>query len=78
MEKLIKEQDWKNTHISSHNAYSALVYIVFAVIILYGFYQLCKCFTVHWKRSKNLRAIAAAATDHIGLSTDTTRTKFQE
>lgn len=70
LENLLKKQEWKNAHMSSHATYSAFVYIIVEVIALYGFFKLYKIIVYHLKRNKNLRAIAAAATDHIGLPTD--------
>ena len=35
VENMIREQEWKRLHTSSHNTYSALVYICFILIGLY-------------------------------------------
>ena len=40
---MIREQEWKRLHISSHNTYSVLVYIYLILIGLYILYKLCNC-----------------------------------
>jgi hypothetical protein len=42
LEKLTREQEWKNKHMLSHKTYSALVYIVLTILTLYGIYKLGK------------------------------------
>jgi hypothetical protein len=44
VENMIKGQKWKRLHTSSHNTYSALVYICLVVIVLYVLYKLYNCF----------------------------------
>jgi hypothetical protein len=43
VETMIKEQEWKRLHTSSHNTYSALAYICLALIGLYVLYKLYNC-----------------------------------
>jgi hypothetical protein len=43
VENMIKEQEWKRLHASSHNTYSALVYICLVLIVLYVLYKLYNC-----------------------------------
>jgi hypothetical protein len=43
-ENMIREQEWKRLHTSSHNMYSALVYICLILIGLYTLYKLYNCF----------------------------------
>ena len=40
---MIREQEWKRLHTSSHNMYSALVYICLILIGLYVAYKLYNC-----------------------------------
>ena len=44
VENIIKEQEWKRLHTSSHKTYSALVYICLVLIVLYVLYKLYNCF----------------------------------
>ena len=44
VENMIREQEWKRLHTSSHNTYSALVYICLILIGLYILYKLYNCF----------------------------------
>jgi hypothetical protein len=41
---MIREQEWKRLHTSSHNKYSAPVYICLILIGFYILYKLCNCF----------------------------------
>jgi len=43
VENMIREQEWKSLHTSSHNTYSALVYICIILIGLYMLYKLYNC-----------------------------------
>ena len=43
VETMIKEQEWKRLHASSHNTYSILVYICLLLIGLYILYKLYNC-----------------------------------
>ena len=40
VENMIREQEWKRLHASSHSTYSALVYICLILIVLYILYKL--------------------------------------
>ena len=44
VENMIKEQEWKRLHTSSHNTYSALVYICLVLIVLYVLYKMYNSF----------------------------------
>jgi len=44
VENMIREQEWKRLHTSSHNMYSALVYLCLILIGLYILYKLYSCF----------------------------------
>jgi len=44
VENMIREQEWKRLHTSSHNKYSALVYICLILNRLYILYKLYNCF----------------------------------
>jgi hypothetical protein len=60
VESIIKEQEWKRLHTSSHNTYySALVYTCLVLIVLYVLYKLCNCF-------KGKISCAKAITDTTG------------
>ena len=59
VENMIKEQEWKRLHTSSHNTYSALVYICLVLIVLYVLYKLYNCF-------KGKISCAKAITDTTG------------
>lgn len=43
VENMIREQEWKILHTSSHNTYSVLVYSCFILIGLYIIYKLYNC-----------------------------------
>jgi hypothetical protein len=43
VEHMIREQEWQRLHTSSHNTYSALVYICLVVIVFYVFHRLYQC-----------------------------------
>jgi hypothetical protein len=59
VENMIKEQEWKRLHTSSHNTYSALVYICLVLSVLYVLYKLYNCF-------KGKISCAKAITDTTG------------
>ena len=44
VENMIREQEWKRLHTSTHSTYSALVYICLMLIGLYILYKLYNCF----------------------------------
>jgi len=44
VENMIREQEWKRLHTSSHNTFSALVYICIILIWIYVLYKMCNCF----------------------------------
>jgi hypothetical protein len=44
VENMIREQEWKQLHTSSHTTYSALVYVCLLMLILYVSYKLYNCF----------------------------------
>jgi hypothetical protein len=44
VESMIKEQEWKRLHMSSHNTYSVLVYVCLVLIVLYILYKFYNCF----------------------------------
>jgi hypothetical protein len=41
---------------------------------MYGLYKLVRFIMARWKATKTLRAIAAATSDHLGLSTESSGT----
>ena len=43
VENMIKEQEWKRLHTSSHNTYSVLVYVCLVLIVFYILYKLYNC-----------------------------------
>jgi hypothetical protein len=43
VETMIREQEWKRLHTSTHNTYSALVYICLVLIGLNVLYKLYNC-----------------------------------
>ena len=43
VENMIKEQEWKRLHASSHNTYSVLVYVCLVLIVFYILYKLYNC-----------------------------------
>jgi hypothetical protein len=43
VESMIKEEEWKRLHMSSHNTYSVLVYVCLILIGFYVFYKLYNC-----------------------------------
>jgi hypothetical protein len=43
VENMVKEQEWKRLHISSHNTYSVLVYVCLVLIVFYILYKLYNC-----------------------------------
>ena len=59
VENMIREQKWKRLHTSSHNTYSALVYICLILIGLYILYTLYNCF-------RNRVSCVRAITDNNG------------
>jgi hypothetical protein len=44
VENMIREQEWKQLHASSHNTYSALMYVFLLLLILYVVCKLYNCF----------------------------------
>ena len=44
VEHMIKEQEWKQLHTSSHNTHSAPVYVCLLLLTLYILYKLYNCF----------------------------------
>jgi hypothetical protein len=46
LEKLTREQEWKNKHTQHHKTYSILVYIALSILMTYGLYKLGK-FVAH-------------------------------
>ena len=58
VENMIREQEWKGLHTSSHATYSALVYICLIIIGLYVLYRLYTCFR---NRVRCMRAITDTA-----------------
>jgi hypothetical protein len=44
VEHMIRDQEWKQLHTSSHNKYSALVYVCLLLLTLYVLYKLYTCF----------------------------------
>jgi hypothetical protein len=59
VEHMIREQEWKRLHTTSHNTYSALVYVCLVLIVLYVLYKLYNCF-------KNKAHCVKAITDANG------------
>jgi hypothetical protein len=59
LEKEVKEQEWKNKHLSSHVSYSVMVYIVLVLISLYALYKLYKYVRGWWTGSGGLKALTA-------------------
>jgi hypothetical protein len=57
LEKIVKEQEWKNKHTQYHKTYSVFVYLSITVITLYGIYRLGQFILTHWQKDKTLRAI---------------------
>jgi hypothetical protein len=45
VEHMIREQECKRLHTSSHNTFSALVYVCLLLLVLYVLYKLYNCFT---------------------------------
>jgi uncharacterized membrane protein YvbJ len=58
-EHMIREQEWKRLHTSSHNTYSALIYVCLLLIVLYVLYKLYNFF-------KNKARCVKAITDANG------------
>jgi hypothetical protein len=44
VEHMIRQQEWKRLHKSSHNTYSVLVYVCLLLLVLYVLYKLYNCF----------------------------------
>ena len=53
-EHMIREQEWKQLHTSSHNTYSVLVYVCLLLLTLYVLYKLYNCFK---NRTHSIRTI---------------------
>jgi len=47
VENLIKEQEWKRLHATTHTTYSTLVYICLTLIVLYVLYKLYHCYKLY-------------------------------
>jgi hypothetical protein len=74
LEKLTREQEWKNKHTQHHKTYSILVYIVLSILITYGLYKLGKFLAHRCRTNKTIQAIAASTADHLGLTTESSGT----
>lgn len=57
VEHMIKEQEWRRLHASSHNTHSALVYVCLILIVLFILYKLYNCLR---SKTRCLKAITDA------------------
>jgi hypothetical protein len=59
LEKEVKEQEWKNRHMSKQTAYSAITYGLLGIILIYALYKLYRYVRSHYRPGRTLRALTA-------------------
>jgi hypothetical protein len=67
LENLAREQEWKRSHYQDQKRYSSLVYIVLAVIGLYGSYKLVRFLITLWRKWKSRRLVSAQVGKQLSL-----------
>jgi hypothetical protein len=74
LEKEVQEQEWRNHQTYKQTAYSAVMYILLSIIIMYALYRIYKYVRFRCRPGRNLRALTAPL--GVQTSTETSGTIF--
>ena len=61
VENMMREQEWKRLHTTTHTTYSAFVYVCLILIVLYVLYKLYNCFKLYNCCKNKLPCVKALA-----------------